>query len=38
VSSPAETILGTPQGRPGVILEDDWPIVMQEDDDPRARG
>jgi len=32
------TILGSPGGRPAVILEDDWPIVLQEDDAARAWG
>jgi hypothetical protein len=38
VSSAIVTILPSPPGRPGVILEDDSPIVMQDDDDARAWG
>jgi hypothetical protein len=38
VSSPGETIVGGPGGRSRVILEDDWPIVLQDDDDARAWG
>jgi hypothetical protein len=32
------TILIRPLGRSGVILEDDSPIVSEDDDYPRARG
>jgi hypothetical protein len=38
VSSAVVTILLCPAGRPGVILEDDSPIVLKDDDYPRARG
>jgi hypothetical protein len=38
LSSVAVTILPSPTGRPGVILEDDSPIVMEDDDDARAWG
>jgi hypothetical protein len=38
VSSAVVTILPSPPGRPGVILEDDPPIVFEDDDDARAWG
>jgi hypothetical protein len=38
VSSADVTILPSPPGRPGVIPEDDPPIVMQDDDDALAWG
>jgi hypothetical protein len=37
-SSAAETILPGPGGRSGVILEDDSPIVWENDDAARFRG
>jgi hypothetical protein len=32
VSSAVMTILALPPGRPGVILEDDSPIVLEDDE------
>jgi hypothetical protein len=44
LSSPASRVVGRhddlalPPGRPGVILEDDSPIVLEDDEYPRVRG
>jgi hypothetical protein len=37
LSSAAVTILFRPRGRSGVILEDDSPIVSEDDDESRGR-